>query len=213
MKAQSTSQGKVTPLAKHLRAGKVYRREDLVPYSTSVDRELQQLVVAGRLTKAAQGLYYAPRKSVFGDAPPAESDLLAAFLKDKEFLSFNPSVYNSLRLGTTQLYNKTIVYNHKRHGVIKLDHRSYDFRMKHRFPRPNQVTVEYLLVDMLNNLSELAEDEDMVLERAQKKLNQFDAKKLTKALADFGSVATKRMLNTWLSASNHTAEPKGVLNE
>jgi hypothetical protein len=202
MSTQLSAQVKVSPLARHLRAGKVYRREDLAPYSTSVDRELQQLVAAGRLTKAAQGLYYAPRKSVFGDAPPAEEFLLAAFLKDKEFLSFNPSVYNSLRLGTTQLYNKVIVYNHKRHGVFKLDHRNYDFRLKHRFPKPSQVTTEYLLVDMLNNLSELAEDEEMVLERAQKKLNQFDVKKLSKALADFGSVATKKLVNGWLLPSN-----------
>lgn len=202
MKTQTSGRTKATSLVRHLRAGKVYRREDLVPYSTSVDRELQQLVASGRLTKAAQGLYYAPRKSVFGDAPPAESEMLAAFLKDKNFLSFNPSVYNSLRLGTTQLYNKTIVYNHKRHGMFMLDHRQYDFRMKHRFPKPSQVTTEYLLVDMLNNLSELAEDDEMVLERAQKKLNQFDAKKLTKALADFGSVATKKLVNSWLSPSN-----------
>lgn len=205
MRTQLSSQSKATPLVQHLRAGKVYRREDLVPYSTSVDRELQQLVAAGRLTKAAQGLYYAPRKSVFGDAPPAEEFLLAAFLKDKEFLSFNPSVYNSLRLGTTQLYNKTIVYNHKRHGMFELDHRRYDFRMKHRFPLPNQVTAEYLLVDMLNNLSELAEDDEMVLERAQQKLNQFDAKKLAKALADYGSVATKKLVNSWLSPNTKTA--------
>ena len=202
MRAQLSSQSKATPLAQHLRAGKVYRREDLVPYSTSIDRELQQLVAAGRLTKAAQGLYYAPRKSVFGDAPPAEKFLLAAFLKDKEFLSFNPSVYNSLRLGATQLYNKTIVYNHKRHGIFKLDHRNYDFRLKHCFPKPSQVTTEYLLVDMLNNFYELAEDEDHVFAIARRKLPQFDAKILQKILADYGSVATKKLVNSWLSPSN-----------
>ena len=76
MRTQRSSSSKATPLVRHVRAGKVYRREDLVPYSTSVDRELQQLVAAGRLTKAAQGLYYAPRKSVFGDAPPVEEELL-----------------------------------------------------------------------------------------------------------------------------------------
>lgn len=199
MKAQLSSQSKATPLVRHLRAGKVYRREDLVPYSTSVDRELQQLVASGRLTKAAQGLYYAPRKSVFGDAPPAEEDMLAAFLKDKNFLSFNPSIYNSLRLGMTQLYNKAIVYNHKRHGVFKLDHRSYDFRVKHRFPLPSQVTREYLLVDMLNNFDELAEDEDHVFAIARRKLPQFDAKELQKALQDYGSSATRRLMKSWLN--------------
>ena len=199
MKAQLSSQSKATPLVRHLRAGKVYRREDLVPYSTSVDSELQQLVASGRLTKAAQGLYYAPRKSVFGDAPPAEEDMLAAFLKDKNFLSFNPSIYNSLRLGMTQLYNKAIVYNHKRHGVFKLDHRSYDFRVKHRFPLPSQVTREYLLVDMLNNFDELAEDEDHVFAIARRKLPQFDAKELQKALQDYGSSATRRLMKSWLN--------------
>jgi len=199
MRAQLTSQSKATPLARHLRAGKVYRREDLVAYSTSVDRELQKLVAAGRLTKAAQGLYYAPRKSVFGDAPPAEEDMLAAFLKDKNFLSFNPSIYNSLRLGMTQLYNKAIVYNHKRHGIFRLGNRDYDFRVKHRFPLPNQVSSEYLLVDMLNNFDELAEDEDHVFPIARRKLSQFDAKKLQQALQDYGSAATRRLMKNWLS--------------
>jgi len=170
-----------------------------VAYSTSVDRELQKLVAAGRLTKAAQGLYYAPRKSVFGDAPPAEEDMLAAFLKDKNFLSFNPSIYNSLRLGMTQLYNKAIVYNHKRHGIFRLGNRDYDFRVKHRFPLPNQVSSEYLLVDMLNNFDELAEDEDHVFPIARRKLSQFDAKKLQQALQDYGSAATRRLMKNWLS--------------
>ena len=199
MSAQLSSLSKATRLAKHLRAGKVYRREDLLPYSTSVDRELQQLVAAGRLTKAAQGLYYAPRKSVFGDAPPPEEDMLAAFLKDKNFLSFNPSVYNSLRLGMTQLYNKTIVYNHKRHGKFRLGNREFDFRVKHRFPLPNQVNSEYLLVDMLNNFDELAEDEDHVFAIVRRKLPQFDANKLQKALQDYGSAATRRLMKSWLN--------------
>lgn len=202
MKAQASTES--SPLAKHVHPGKVYRREDLAAHSTSVDRELKRLLAAGTLTKAARGLYYAPRKNAFGDVPPPESELLAVFLKDKSFLSFNPSVYNSLHLGTTQLYNKVIVYNHKRHGIFKLDHRYYDFRIKHRFPRPGQVTTEYLLVDMINNLSELAEDEENVLERAQKKLSQMDAKKLVKALDDFGSVATKKRVNSWLASSTQS---------
>lgn len=186
-------------LSRHVRAGKVYRREDLLPYSNSVDRELQRLVSAGTLRKLAQGLYFKPKTNVFGDVPPDEKDLLAAFLRDKNFLSFNPSVYNSLRLGTTQLYNKTVVYNHKRHGQFKLGNRTYDFRVKHRFPKPAQVTPEFLLVDMLNNLSELAEDEVDVLDHAQRKLASFDQKLLRKMLEEYGSVATKRRVGGWLA--------------
>ena len=69
-------------LSRHVRAGKVYRREDLLPYSNSVDRELQRLVSAGTLRKLAQGLYFKPKKNVFGDVPPDEKDLLAAFLRE-----------------------------------------------------------------------------------------------------------------------------------
>jgi hypothetical protein len=186
-------------LSRHVRAGKVYRREDLLPYSKSVDRELQRLVAVGTLRKLAQGLYYKPKTNVFGEIPPDEKDLLAAFLRDKNFLSFNPSVYNSLRLGTTQLYNKTVVYNHKRHGQFRLGNRTYDFRVKHRFPKPVQVTPEFLLVDMLNNLAELAEDESDVLDHAQRRLTGFDQKLLKKTLSDYGAVATQRLVNGWLA--------------
>lgn len=188
---------------KHVRVGKVYRREDLRPFSSSVDRELQRLVAAGTLRKLAQGLYFKPRKNLFGEVPPEEKDLLAAFLRDKNFLSFNPSAYNSLRLGTTQLYNKTVVYNHKRHGQFTLGNRTYDFRVKLRFPKPLQVTPEFLFVDMLNNLAELAEDETEILGRAQRRLPEFDQKALRKNLADYGSAATRRLLNAWLAQATH----------
>ena len=206
MRTQQSSSNKVSPLSRHVRAGKVYRREDLLLFSTSVDRELQRLVATGTLRKLAQGLYYKPRKNVFGEVPPDERDLLSAFLRDKNFLSFNPSVYNSLRLGTTQLYNKTVVYNHKRHGQFELDRRVYDFRVKHRFPKPVQVTPEFLLVDMLNNLSELAEDETQVLDQAQRKLDTFDQKLLKKMLAEYASAATRRRVSGWLAQQTEITE-------
>ncbi|OGS98639.1 MAG: hypothetical protein A3H99_12815 [Gallionellales bacterium RIFCSPLOWO2_02_FULL_59_110] len=199
MRTQQSSSNKVSPLSRHVRAGKVYRREDLITYSTSVDRELQQLVSQGVLQKLAQGLYYKPKKNSFGAVPPSESELLSVFLKDKNFLCFNPSVYNSLRLGTTQLYNKTVVYNHKRHGEFELDQRRYEFRMKPRFPKPTQVTTEYLLVDMLNNLDDLAEDQESVLAAAQRKLADFDQPRLQRALEQYGAAATKRLMKRWLA--------------
>jgi hypothetical protein len=194
-------------LDKHVRAGKVYRREDLQPFSTSIDRDLQRLVAAGTLRKLAQGLYYKPRTNAFGEVPPEEKDLLSAFLRDKNFLSFNPSVYNSLRLGTTQLYNKTVVYNHKRHGQFELDRRVYDFRFKPRFPKPAQVSPEFLLVDMLNNLAELAEDEGQVLDQAQRRLYTFDQKRLRKMLTEYGSAATQRRMGRWLARGSDAMAP------
>ena len=181
-----------------MRPGRVYRREDLAPFSAAVDRHLQELVSAGRLTKLARGLYYAPCESVFGLVPPADEDLVAAFLKDRDFLLFSPSAYNSAGLGTTQLYNATWVYNRKRHGVFKLGNRQYDFRVKPRFPK--RLSDEFLFVDALNNLSELAEDEEAVLARARQRVPEMDGTKLKRALEQFGLVATRKRVMGWLNA-------------
>src|SRR6185369_6010093 len=105
----------INSLAGFLRAGKVYRREDFIALSNSVDRHVRELLHDGSLKKLAQGLYYAPRQSAFGLLPPDDRELVRAFLRDDHFLIFSPVGYNSLGLGTTQLYNTTIVYNHKRH--------------------------------------------------------------------------------------------------
>jgi hypothetical protein len=184
------------------RAGQVYRRKDLVDYFPSVDRELGRFVQEGKLCKASQGLYYVPKKTPFGAAPPAEQALVAKFLEDDRFLLFNPSSYNSLGLGTTQLYNTTVVYNHKRHGKFKLAGMEFDFREKPSFPRPKQVNREFLLVDMLNNLDQLAEDHEKVLQRVQAKLPTFDAVRLQKAVKAYGSARTRRLMSTWEAAAH-----------
>ncbi len=175
-------------------AGKVFRRKDLADQLPSVDRELGLAVKAGTVRKAAQGLYYVPRKTPFGDVPPSEEALVEKFLDDRHFLMFNPSCYNALGLGTTQLYSKTVVYNHKRHGKFALAGFEFDFRDKPRFPSRKQVNREYLLVDMLNNLTDLAEDPDTVLSNVRRKLDTFDASRLEKMLADYGSARTRRVL-------------------
>ena len=185
-------------VARALRPGRVYRREDLEPLSTAVDRHLQELVSAGRLTKLARGLYHAPRESAFGAVPPADEELVAAFLKERNFLLFSPSAYNAAGLGTTQLYNRTLVYNHKRHGVFTLGSREYDFRIKHRFPR--RLSTEFLFVDALNNLGELAEDEATVLARARHRAGKMDVAKLKRALEQYGLLVTRKRVTGWLSA-------------
>ncbi len=183
-------------LASALRSGRVYRREDLVRVSNAVDRHLRELVAGGQLKKLAQGLYHVPRQSTFGEVPPDDHELIAAFLRDKDFLIFSPSAYNTLGLGTTQLYNRTLVYNHKRHGVFTLGNRQFDCRVKPRFP--TKITPQFLFVDMLNNLDELAEDKLLVLAEAQRKVMTFDRPHLLRALASYGSMATKKRVAGWL---------------
>lgn len=187
--------GAAAQLAGELRAGCVYRREDLARLSTAVDRHLRELVATGKLKKLAQGLYHAPKKSSFGLLPPTDEQVVGGFLKDNDFLIFSPSAYNAVGLGTTQLYNRTLVYNHKRHGLYKLGNRQFDFRVKPRFPK--KLTPEFLYVDLLNNLHELAEDRDAVLRQARSKLPSFDPIRLQRAVASFGSLATRKRLREW----------------
>lgn len=190
--------GAATHLAGELRAGRVYRREDLAQLSNAVDRHLRLLVTSGRLKKLAPGLYYAPKQSSFGPLPPADDQVVSGFLRDKDFLVFSPSAYNTVGLGTTQLYNRTLVYNHKRHGVFRLGNRQFDFRMKPRFPK--KLTPEFLYVDLLNNLQELAEDRDAVLRQARSRQSLFDPTRLQRAADSFGSVATRKRLREWAGA-------------
>jgi hypothetical protein len=190
--------GATAHVADGLRAGHVYRREDLAFLSNAIDRHLSELVAMGRLQKLAQGLYYAPKQSSFGPLPPADDQVVKGFLRDKEFLVFSPSSYNTVGLGTTQLYNRTLVYNHKRHGVFQLGNRQFDFRVKPRFPK--KLSREFLYVDLLNNLGELAEDRDVVLIQARSKLSSFDLRRLQDAVESYGNMVTRKRLRGWMGA-------------
>ena len=182
---------KLNELKKHLRAGKVYRRADLVQWSTSVDRHLSELVGEGVLQKLSGGLYYCPKHSTFGVVPPKDKDLVEAFLKDNRFLLTSPNAYNSLGVGATQLYNKTVVYNHKRDGVFLLGNREFEFRKKPHFPK--MLSFEFLLVDLVNNLKHVAEDRESLLLNVIEKAASLNVNKLKKAVANYGGVAAKKV--------------------
>src|SRR3984885_11827298 len=163
---------KAQELKRHLRPGQVYRREDVAKWSNAVDRHLKQLVSDGTLTKLRGGLYLYPKATVFGKAPAEDDKLVGTFLKDDRFLLASPNSYNSLGVGTTQLYNKTVVYNHKRHGDFVLGGRKFAFRVKPSFPK--KLTKEFLLVDLVNNLDQLAEAKAEVLERVRERAASYD---------------------------------------
>jgi len=183
---------KLDDLKKHLEKGKVYRRGDLAKWSKSVDRHLDLLVEDGTLQKLSQGLYHVPEQTAFGETPPDEEILVRSFLKDDRFLLTSPNAYNSLGVGTTQLYNKRTVYNHKRHGVFKLGNRNFSFRIKPHFPK--KATQEFLLVDLVNNLDSLAEDQEAVLRNVLSKAGAMDEGTLRHSILEYGNGKTKRLL-------------------
>ena len=178
-------------LKSHLKQGQVYRREELSEWSNAIDRHLDKLVEEGVLEKLSQGLYYVPKTSAFGKVPPDENVLVRGFLKDDRFLLVSPNSYNNLGVGTTKLYNKKIVYNHKRHVTFRLGNREFEFQRKYDFP--SKITEEFLLVDLVNNLDILAEDHEEILNRVLAKASQLPVQKFKQAVERYGSVRTRKL--------------------
>ena len=186
----------VEALKRHLRPGRVYRREDLRSWSHSVDRHLKDLTNEGTLKKLRTGLYYYPRQFEFGEAPADERELVKAFLRTDRFVVTSPNVYNQLGLGTTQLYNKRVVYNQKRHGTFPLGGRMVTF--ERRLNVPKQLSQEFLLVDLVNELDQLAEDHEAVLPRVREKVKEMDSTKLSRAVSLYGKYSTKKKFQEML---------------
>jgi hypothetical protein len=183
-------------LKRHFRPGRVYRREELLPWSHSVDRHLKELIIDGTLQKLRTGLYYSPRKFEFGETSADEHELVKAFLKTDRYVVTSPNAYNQLGLGTTQLYNKRVVYNQKRHGTFPLGNRTVTF--ERRVNVPKQLSPEFLLVDLVNELAGLAEDRDAVLSRVREKAREMDQRKLSRAISLYGKCSTQKKFREML---------------
>jgi hypothetical protein len=180
-------------LKSHLRPGQVYRRQDLARWSNAVDRHVKSLVADGTLTKLSGGLYEYPKQTSFGKAPVEDEKLVGRFLNDDRFLLASPNIYNGLGVGTTQLYDKTVVYNRKRHGMFSLGGRTFDFRVKPAFPK--KLDREFLLVDLVNNLDSLAENQSEVLRQVKDNVPSYDAPKLRRAAHEYGKVRTRKFFD------------------
>ena len=184
-------------LKKHLQPGQVYRRADLAKWSNAVDRHLQQLVREGSVQKLSGGVYYCPKRTAFGDAPPEDETLVRAFLKDDHFHMASLNSYNSLGVGTTQLYNEKLVYNYKRDGRHTLNGRLFYFLKRPRFPAKS--SQEFLLVDLMNNLHMLAEDRESVLKNVAERARNMNRLRLMKAVHNYAGVRTRNFFEKLFS--------------
>ncbi|MCB1198066.1 MAG: hypothetical protein KDK51_06810, partial [Deltaproteobacteria bacterium] len=100
-----------------IQAGQVYEYKDFEPVSKDYKRNTAILIKEGVLVRVHPGIFFAPKKgALFGSFPP-EQELIHRFLNDDHFVIYSLNHFNGLGLGTTQLYNKTVVFNRKRHGV------------------------------------------------------------------------------------------------
>ncbi|GFO67799.1 hypothetical protein GMLC_13780 [Geomonas limicola] len=153
-----------------LEPGGVYRRSDLARAVKGVDRELIKLVNAKRPEKVGRGLYHFPRHSRFGSLPPDPEKLVKAFLRDNHFLVISPNDFNCLGVGTTQLYNCLWVYNRKRSGSFEIGGQVFVLFRKRHFP--DKASVEFLLVTLIDNLNNLAENREDVRSKALARLQE-----------------------------------------
>jgi hypothetical protein len=171
---------KADELKKHLQPGQVYRRSDLAKWSKAVDRNMQQLVQQGELQKLSGGVYYCPKKTAFGNLPPEDAVLVRAFLKDDHFYIASLNSYNALGVGSTQLYNEKLVYNYRRDGQHTLNGRYFYFLKRPRFP--SESTLEFLIVDLVNNIHLLDEDKERILRNVAVKARSMDQSQLMKTV-------------------------------
>ena len=183
---------KLAELKRHLKRGQVYRRSDMERWSSSVDRHIAELLKDGTLEKVGPSLYYYPKRNIFGKEPADTKMLVKKYLKDNRFLITSFNQYNGLGVGTTQLYNHIIVYNHNKSGDVKLGNKVIMFKKRSTFP--TETSKEFLMVDLVNNLPELAEDQSEILNHVYQTLPKMNNSSMNSALKKYGTAKTRKIL-------------------
>jgi hypothetical protein len=122
-------------------------------------------------------------------------------LKTDRFVVTSPNAFNLLGLGTNQLDNKRVVYNQKRQGAFRYGNRLVTFERRSNIPR--QLTPEFLLVDLVNELDQLAEDRDAVLSRVREKAKEMNAKTLSRAVSLYGKASARKRFREIGIAKRH----------
>ena len=108
------------------------------------------------MRKFRTGIYYRSTMCSFGEVPASDEKMVAAVLKTDDFFVMSLNTYNGVGLGTTQLYNERLVYNHKRNGHFVLNSQKFYFLKSRKFPK--KPTDAFLLVDLINNIEMLSGD-------------------------------------------------------
>ena len=90
------------------------------------------------------------------------------------------------------------VFNRKRVGDFTLGGRTYSF---HRWREaPKELTPEFLVIELLNRLNQLAEDRLQVLERLRLKLPDYNRRRLLMASSKYGTISSQKKLKQLLEA-------------
>jgi hypothetical protein len=68
---------------------------------------------------------------------------------------------------------------------------------------PDKLTREFLLVDLVNNLGQLAEDQPVVLDKIKEKARTMDQANLRNMANRFGKVRTRKLFNSLLKTNGN----------
>jgi hypothetical protein len=151
----------------------------------------------GRLVQLRHGLYAHPKVGRFGVVPPADEELMRAFLKGGRFVFTGPEQWNALGLGTTAVFSVALVYNTKRSGEVELGGRRYLLR---RVAFPREPSPEWFAVDLLENAERAGVSVDDVaaaLARAVSR-GEFDLQRLRSMAHTYGTERTRTLLSRHL---------------
>ena len=181
------------PAKPRLARGRVYRTRQLAQWSENPTRLAKRLVREGHLRQLANGLYYRPHESRFGEVPPSDEALMRGFLEGSAFVFTGPEYWNSLGLGSTALSPETLVYNTKRSGPFQFGSRRFRLR-RMRFPRTPPP--EWYAVDLLDNGDYMDLESRELLERLRVRLNDGGLKPSTlESMArKFGTKRTQQLV-------------------
>ena len=180
--------------------GRVFRTRELAHLSANPTRTAKRWVDEGLCTRLRNGLYAIPEMTKFGPAPADRRDLLQAFLDGDPFVVTGPPVWNSLGLGSTQMFAHPLIYNRKRSGLFNLDGRTFELR---RVRFPDHPSVEWFVVDLLENLDSVCLD-PMEMEQnlaAHLAEGAYDREILTHMAKEFGTKATQALVRKAMEAA------------
>ncbi|MAW59398.1 MAG: hypothetical protein CMJ94_01035 [Planctomycetes bacterium] len=191
------------PDSKTFKAGDVVTTRRLRTTSSNPTRTAASLVREGVLTKVQGGLYYAPRRTRWGEAPPTAEALLTAWLdgqQNQDWLLTGSAVWNTLGLGSTAVQVRPWVYNRKRSGAFNLAGHALLLR---RVPFPPRPPVEWFVVDLLNHYREAAADLTELQQRLAQALadHRFDPQRLREQANDYGRKWTQQVVDQAIAAS------------
>ena len=102
--------------------------------------------------------------------------------------------YFPSRMKIRYLSIEYVVYNRKRVGRFKLAGLIYYFQRPPNFPKKNEVTDEYLFVDLLNNYDRLPDPPDTLWNSLKRRAKEFPYQNLARLSQTYGKASARKLL-------------------